>query len=33
MRAITYQGVKDVKVKKVGEPELINKDDIVVLKP
>ncbi|MGE5677271.1 MAG: zinc-dependent alcohol dehydrogenase [Pseudomonadota bacterium] len=30
MRAITYQGVKDVKVKKVGDPELINKDDIIV---
>lgn len=30
MRAITYQGIKDVKVKKVGDPELINKDDIIV---
>ena len=30
MKAITYQGIKDVKVKEVGDPELINKDDIIV---
>ena len=30
MRAITYQGIKDVKVKKVGDPELLKKDDIIV---
>ncbi|HYF83329.1 MAG TPA: zinc-dependent alcohol dehydrogenase [Clostridia bacterium] len=30
MRAITYQGVKDVKVKKVGDPEIMKDDDIIV---
>lgn len=30
MRAVTYQGVKDVKVKKVGDPELLKDDDIIV---
>lgn len=30
MRAITYQGVKDVKVKKVGDPELLKDDDIIL---
>lgn len=30
MKAITYQGIKDVKVNNVGNPKLINKDDIIV---
>jgi len=30
MKAITYQGIKDVKVNNVGDPKLINKDDIIV---
>jgi len=30
MRAITYQGIKDVKVNKVGDPKLIKDDDIIV---
>jgi len=30
MRAITYQGIKDVKVKKVGDPEILKEDDIIL---
>ncbi|QNO16598.1 glutathione-dependent formaldehyde dehydrogenase [Alkalicella caledoniensis] len=30
MKAIVYEGVKDVKVKNVGDPEIINHDDIIV---
>ncbi|HYE82947.1 MAG TPA: zinc-dependent alcohol dehydrogenase [Clostridia bacterium] len=30
MRAITYQGIKDVKVKKVGDPELLKDDDMIL---
>ncbi len=30
MRAVTYQGIKDVKVKEVGDPEIIKDDDIIV---
>lgn len=30
MRAIVYEGVRDVKVKNVGDPAIINQDDIIV---
>lgn len=30
MKAIVYEGIKDVKVKNVGDPEIINGDDIIV---
>lgn len=30
MKAIVYQDIKDVKVKKVGDPKIINPDDIIV---
>ncbi|MEL1136161.1 zinc-dependent alcohol dehydrogenase [Desulfitobacterium sp. THU1] len=30
MRAIVYEGVRDVKVKNVGDPVIINQDDIIV---
>lgn len=30
MKAVTFQGVKDVKVKDVKEPELEKDDDIIV---
>lgn len=30
MKAIVYEDVKDVKVKKVGDPEIIHADDIIV---
>ncbi|MFZ5989521.1 MAG: zinc-dependent alcohol dehydrogenase [Bacillota bacterium] len=30
MKAVVYEGIKDVKVKNVGDPEIINPDDIIV---
>lgn len=30
MKAIVYDGIKDVKVKNVADPEIINEDDIIV---
>lgn len=30
MKALVYEGIKDVKVKSVGDPKIINKDDIIV---
>jgi len=30
MKAIVYEGVKDVKVKKVDDPKIINDDDIII---
>ncbi|SHJ01675.1 zinc-dependent alcohol dehydrogenase [Lutispora thermophila] len=30
MKAIVYEGIKDVKVKNVGDPEIKNPDDIIV---
>ena len=30
MKAVTFQGVKDIKVKNVKDPEIEKKDDIVV---
>lgn len=30
MKAIVYEGIKDVKVRNVGDPEIINPDDIIV---
>lgn len=30
MKAIVYEGIKKVKVKNVGDPKIINKDDIIV---
>lgn len=30
MKAVTFQGIKDVKVKEVKEPEIIKPDDIIV---
>jgi S-(hydroxymethyl)glutathione dehydrogenase/alcohol dehydrogenase len=30
MKALVYEGVKDVQVKNVGDPEIINSDDIIV---
>ena len=30
MKAIVYEGIKDVKVKNVGDPEIKNDDDIIV---
>jgi S-(hydroxymethyl)glutathione dehydrogenase/alcohol dehydrogenase len=30
MRAITYQGIKDVKVKSVGDPKIMKEDDIII---
>ncbi len=30
MRAITYQGVKDVKVKNVGDPDILKDDDLIL---
>ena len=30
MKAIVYEDLKDVKVKEVGDPEIINHDDIIV---
>ncbi|WHH59879.1 zinc-dependent alcohol dehydrogenase [Petroclostridium sp. X23] len=30
MKAIVYEGIKDVKVKNIGDPELKNHDDIII---
>jgi S-(hydroxymethyl)glutathione dehydrogenase/alcohol dehydrogenase len=30
MKALLYEGIKDVKVKEVGDPKIINEDDIIV---
>ena len=30
MRAIVYEGMKNVQVKNVSDPEIINPDDIIV---
>ncbi len=30
MKAVTFQGVKDMKVKNVKSPEIEKKDDIIV---
>ena len=30
MKAIVYEGIKDVKVKNVRDPEIKNDDDIIV---
>lgn len=30
MKAVTYQGLKNMQVKNVADPVLINKDDIIV---
>jgi S-(hydroxymethyl)glutathione dehydrogenase/alcohol dehydrogenase len=30
MKAVTFQGIKDVKVKQVADPVLKKKDDILV---
>ncbi len=30
MKAIVYEGIKDVKVKNVGDPGIMNSDDIIV---
>lgn len=30
MKALVYEGIKNVKVKNVGEPEIMNQDDIIV---
>lgn len=30
MKAIVYEGIKDVKVKKVGDPEIKNPDDAII---
>ncbi len=30
MKALVYEGIKDVQVKNVGDPEIINSDDIIV---
>lgn len=32
MKACTFQGIKDVKVKEVKEPEIIKPDDIIVIR-
>lgn len=30
MRAVTFQGIKDIQVKEVEDPKLQQKDDIIV---